>query len=293
MPTCIPSIICRRIPIAISAILEVLGAHENGVRRRFPRAKTTLCARLPPARPAWGGSVYAEDAVAAWRSMFGCIKPILAATPARSIGLPRPATVSGAARSARKFIPEHSETYICHHLPRIQTFRSNNFYARDYPRPVQRGGRVGICRRRRGRMAQHVRMHKADLGRDAGALDRLAEASDCERCRPQRAQIHPRAFGNLHLSPSAANSDNSDQIIKSEHGGDRSAAEKTERLLGVLFTAQDSADHPAWVALAAYPRRVRQVRPKAPSRIGNFLRNLTPDNPLLRRVPIMAPSVTR
>ena len=30
-----------------------------------------------------------------------------------------------------------------------------------------------------------VRMHlEADLGRDAGALDQLAEASDCERCTP-------------------------------------------------------------------------------------------------------------
>jgi len=30
-----------------------------------------------------------------------------------------------------------------------------------------------------------VHMHlEADLGRDAGALDQLAEASDCERCTP-------------------------------------------------------------------------------------------------------------
>jgi hypothetical protein len=50
------------------------------------------------------------------------LKPILAATPARSISLPRPATVNGAPLSETKvkaalvpqraqFIPEHSETY--------------------------------------------------------------------------------------------------------------------------------------------------------------------------------------
>ena len=32
---------------------------------------------------------------------------------------------------------------------------------------------------------QHGRMHlEADLSRDAGALDQLAKASDCERCTP-------------------------------------------------------------------------------------------------------------
>ena len=73
-------------------------------------------------------------------------------------------------------------------------------------------------------MAQHVGCtFEADLGRDVGALDQLAEASDCERCTalgnkierpiwpralvPAAPAIHPRAFGNLHLSPSAANSD--------------------------------------------------------------------------------------
>jgi hypothetical protein len=36
-----------------------------------------------------------------------------------------------------------------------------------------------------GRMAQHVWMHlKADLGRDASALDQLGQAGDGERCTP-------------------------------------------------------------------------------------------------------------
>ena len=38
------------------------------------------------------------------------------------------------------------------------------------------------CRRDSfGRVHMHL---EADLGRDAGALDQLAEASDCERCTP-------------------------------------------------------------------------------------------------------------
>jgi hypothetical protein len=36
-----------------------------------------------------------------------------------------------------------------------------------------------------GRMPQHVGVHlKADLGRDASALDQLGQAGDGERCTP-------------------------------------------------------------------------------------------------------------
>ena len=51
--------------------------------------------------------------------------------------------------------------------------------------PGGRPQRAGDNRRRDcfGRVHMHL---EADLGRDAGALDQLGEANDCERCAPFR-----------------------------------------------------------------------------------------------------------
>jgi hypothetical protein len=70
----------------------------------------------------------------------------------------------------------------------------------------------------RSRIAQHVRMRlEADLDRDAGALDQLAEASDCERCALSVTKVKaasvsaapaihvPEQSESYTQSPSAAN----------------------------------------------------------------------------------------
>ena len=69
----------------------------------------------------------------------------------------------------------------------------------------------------RSHMAQHVGCHlKADARSISLASPETANGAPLSETKvkadvglalqcPQRPQIHPRAFGNLHLSPSAAN----------------------------------------------------------------------------------------
>ena len=148
------------------------------------------------------------------------------AMPARSIGLPRPATVKRCStRGARNSIPEHSETTsvtICRELSdsdqiiksEHQWDRSTAFlrartaprvYARDTT-PVWSAWAEGRHDRRRRvclrqqttatgwrRQLPAVQFNRSR--RDAGALDRLAEASDGETVqysrRPQTIKSEP------------------------------------------------------------------------------------------------------
>ena len=77
-----------------------------------------------------------------------------------------------------------------------------------------------------GRVHMHL---EANLGRDAGALDQLAEASDFgaplsetkvkAALVPAAPAIHPRAFGKLHPVTVCRELSDADQIIKFENGG--------------------------------------------------------------------------
>ena len=122
-------------------------------------------------------------------------------------------------------------------------------YARDHLPPGQRGGRVGICQRRRVCLRQQTtamgwrrQLPAVQFNRsrhDAGALDRFSQPSDRERCVPfwkkmqgdalafqcpQARAIHPLAVGKLHGVIICRELSDADQIIKSEHyGTDRTA----------------------------------------------------------------------
>jgi hypothetical protein len=98
--------------------------------------------------------------------------------------------------------------------------------------------RTRVCWRQQTTATRWRQLPAADLSRDAGALDQLAEASDCERCTalgnkierpiwpralvPAARAIHPRAVGKLHRVIVCRELSDADQIIKSKKGGDRS-----------------------------------------------------------------------
>ena len=159
--------------------------------------------------------------------------------------------------------PSSRKTYICHDLPRIKTFRSNNYLRTRWDRSTAEkqttfcvlhflrlathaAAHPGLSSMGWGRKALKAQPPSATRGRSPGSPRQHGVASRFNvrsaRNSFRRPQIHPRAVGKLTSVTICRELKHSDQTITSEHGGtDR---RRKNRLLFASCTRRRTTTRP-------------------------------------------------